>query len=581
MPVTIEHINVSYPLSPQRYALQDISFELLDGTCTLLVGQTGSGKSTLLDAISGLIPLQSGRVVLDGAAIWANSVQESKSARMRMGHVFQSPDQQLFAQTVKKEFAYSMRPYRLDAESVLERTHSSLDTFELGRDLLSRSPLMLSGGQKRRVAVASTDATCPDWLLLDEPTAGLDSASLVHLTTWLQQWKGRVRGGVVIATHDIDALLPYADTVILMKAGRIQEIVTADDLAANPFKLHIIGISLPQRLQMIHALGQIGVPLAEIKSAQSINAPDVANAVLEWKESVPAGNFAVFLSLKEPLLSSESWSEEVAIDEAAETYRPIATDNGFWRLDARAKWIGSFLLCLALLLQPHGWQTFVGLAVALGTVFIARLPLPRLWSVTKPILILAMISILFSSLTVRPFSHLPFHLALSKNEAITAFYGFLQIYAAMMIGLLLPATTSQMAIKEALAQILKPLSRLKFPVEAIALTASLTLRFIPLILRQFQRFRKISQSRGKRQVRPGKIAWRDFPATLIPLILSLLQHGEDVSVAMEARGYTVREVPLSTKFGGPGWTSLTVRDWVWIITATVLSCALVALRYWS
>ncbi|MCY9599264.1 energy-coupling factor ABC transporter ATP-binding protein, partial [Paenibacillus chitinolyticus] len=192
------------------FAVRDVSFTAVPGEITLLIGRSGAGKSTLLDMLGGLSVPDGGVIRYGDTGLWPGSKQSVREARRKLALVFQHPHEQLFAATVRGEFHYTLRPFKLSGEEREARTAEALELFGLGPELLDERPHELSGGTQRRAALASVFASRPRWLLLDEPTAGLDHEAAARLTGTLRDWTRRTGGGALVATHDLDAFLPVA-----------------------------------------------------------------------------------------------------------------------------------------------------------------------------------------------------------------------------------------------------------------------------------------------------------------------------------------------------------------------------------
>ncbi|GMA51272.1 energy-coupling factor transporter ATP-binding protein EcfA2 [Alicyclobacillus contaminans] len=241
--------------------LTDITVDFPTGAITLVIGAPGSGKSTLLQTLAGLLPVASGRIEVDGTPLW-NGRSPNKAALLQLGMVFQHPEDQLFCATVEKELRYSLRPYHLPDTAASAAIRNSLAAVDLPDEMLHRFPLTLSGGQKRRVALACTWAPEPRWLLLDEPTAGIDPRASAHLLQVLaERRRGRADGGAVIATHDLNPLLPLADWVLVLYEGRLIFAGTPETLVERPEVLELAEVGLPTALTVAQALQARGITL--------------------------------------------------------------------------------------------------------------------------------------------------------------------------------------------------------------------------------------------------------------------------------------------------------------------------------
>ena len=245
MSIVVEGLFHTYhPGTPlETHALKDASFEVAPGAWISVVGHTGSGKSTLAQHLNGLIYPQRGTVSVDGMEVREKS-PDLREIRRKVGFVFQYPEQQLFAETVFEEIAFAPRNWGVPEAEIPARVTSALSLVGLDEAYLPRSPFHLSGGEKRKIAIASVLSGAPQYLVLDEPTAGLDSFSrreLVSLLKRLQQ-DGM---GLLLVTHDLDIALQASDSIFILERG--EQVLSAppreviDYLQAHPLP----GLFLP------------------------------------------------------------------------------------------------------------------------------------------------------------------------------------------------------------------------------------------------------------------------------------------------------------------------------------------------
>lgn len=534
MPITVDHATV-YDPQHHNQILRDISCTLEDKHVTLLLGRTGAGKSTLLDALSGLIKIDAGTVLYDQSALWQGKRLNS-AVQFSLGNVFQYPEQQLFARTVKGEFDYSLHPLKLGKVEFQKRTMTALHEMGLSPQIMPESPLILSGGQKRRVALACTLATQPTWLFLDEPTAGLDPETTQKFLAYLSSWKQReASGGVVVATHDLEAFLPVADAIIVMHQGRILAHVTPRELCLNPRVLIEAEIGIPASIELAMLLHQQGIAVAD----GPLSPRQYADYLLH-----KIHGHATPLTINEGNINSalpiDSSTREIYPQTYQEASSREAREKFVSTLDPRAKWLFYLLISIGILMQTHVVGLILGSMVCVATVFLTRVPPREIAPVIKPFVLLTILSVLLSGLR---FGNAPtqWHLGtvyFSLQAALLTFMQLYKILLVMILGVLLPATTSQLKMKKGLERSLAVLQRLRLPVEAFSLGASLLLHFIPVIMKEMQRFSRITRARGKRPTKIGTVRIRDVSALVIPLVLSVLQLGSDLALAMEARGYT-------------------------------------------
>ncbi|MGI6252848.1 MAG: ATP-binding cassette domain-containing protein [Aminivibrio sp.] len=220
MSIAVRSLGHTYhPGTPlETRSLSDISFDFPRGTWFSVAGHTGSGKSTLAQHLNGIIRPMEGQVVVDGMEVKDKS-PDLREIRRRVGLVFQYPEQQIFAETVRDEIAFAPLNWGVPEREIEDRIAAAVAAVGLDERFLPRSPLQLSGGEKRKVAIASVLSSRPDYLVLDEPTAGLDSFSRKELTALLS--KLRKDGmGILLITHDLDIALSKSDTILVLDDGR-------------------------------------------------------------------------------------------------------------------------------------------------------------------------------------------------------------------------------------------------------------------------------------------------------------------------------------------------------------------------
>ena len=266
--MSIEFKNVSFQYganSPFSFdALKDVSVSFEPGKITAVIGSTGSGKSTLVQHLNGLNKPTEGEVVIFDHKLIANEKPKGlKELRSRVGLVFQFPEMQLFEETVFKDVSFGPSNFGFTEEESLKSVKQALTLVGIDESLWERSPLDLSGGQKRRVAIAGVIASNPEVLVLDEPTAGLDpqgSKDMMSLFLGLNQEHNKT---IIMVTHDMDHVLNYADNVVVMDKGSCIYQGPAKDFFSDKELLNSLGFVLPRILQLKHLLEEKGYTLSE------------------------------------------------------------------------------------------------------------------------------------------------------------------------------------------------------------------------------------------------------------------------------------------------------------------------------
>ena len=241
----------------EKKALDDVSIEIQTGEFIGLIGHTGSGKSTLIQHLNGIIPPTSGEILLDGENIHKDKAK-LKEVRRRIGLAFQYPEYQLFEMTVYKDVAFGPTNMQLSKEEIHESVVSALETVGIPHELYEKSPFELSGGQKRRVAIAGVLAMNPEVLILDEPTAGLDPRGRDEILAAVGRLH-RERGiTVILVSHSMEDVAKLADRIIVMHKGKAAMTGTPREIFSCPAELEGMGLAAPQMSYVFASLKEKG-----------------------------------------------------------------------------------------------------------------------------------------------------------------------------------------------------------------------------------------------------------------------------------------------------------------------------------
>ena len=239
------------------HALRDCSFALEQGELMCIIGHTGSGKSTLVQLLNGLLTPTSGEVLLDGENIFADK-KRLRKARFDVGLVFQYPEYQLFEETVRKDIAFGPKNKGLKGEELEQAVKQAADFAGLDERLLDKSPFDLSGGEKRRAAIAGVMAMQPRVLVLDEPTAGLDPAGREQLLGRIKQYRDRTGSSVVLVSHSMEDVADCADRVLVLDHGSVVCCDVPERVFADAERLESIGLRVPQITRIFLELKRMG-----------------------------------------------------------------------------------------------------------------------------------------------------------------------------------------------------------------------------------------------------------------------------------------------------------------------------------
>ena len=244
----------------ERVAIDGISLTIEPGQLVGIIGHTGSGKSTFIQHLNALLQPTAGKVYCGGKDINADKYSR-KAVKAQVGLVFQYPEYQLFEETVYKDIAFGPRNMKLGEDEIDARVREAADFAGVDEELFERSPLELSGGQKRRVAIAGVIAMRPDVLVLDEPTAGLDPEGCRQILANIMRYKEKTGSSVLIVSHNMDDVARLAERILVFSNGGIVMDGRPDEVFSQPEKLMEIGLSVPHATEIAMALRAHGVAL--------------------------------------------------------------------------------------------------------------------------------------------------------------------------------------------------------------------------------------------------------------------------------------------------------------------------------
>ena len=247
----------------EHTALDRVNFSLYPGEFIGVIGHTGSGKSTLMQQLNGLLKPTSGSVILDGQDIWADK-KLTRQARFRVGLVFQYPEYQLFEETVYRDIAYGPKNMGLSAEEVDRRVREAAGFVGITDQQLEASPFDLSGGQKRRVAIAGVIAMEPEVLILDEPTAGLDPTGRAEILNNIESYRKAKNATILMVSHSMEDVARLTDRLLVMNGSRLVVDGTPEQVFSRAEELVAMGLSIPQVTQVFMHLRRMGVDVENV-----------------------------------------------------------------------------------------------------------------------------------------------------------------------------------------------------------------------------------------------------------------------------------------------------------------------------
>ncbi|MCI8477217.1 MAG: energy-coupling factor transporter ATPase [Oscillospiraceae bacterium] len=241
----------------QQTALDHVDFAAYPGECLGIIGRTGSGKSTLIQHLNGLLKPTAGQVLLEGKDIWSSKAQ-TRATRFFVGLVFQYPEYQLFEETVYQDIAFGPKNMGLDENEIDRRVRQAAAFVGLEEAVLNVSPFELSGGQKRRVAIAGVIAMEPKVLVLDEPTAGLDPEGVAQILSNIQDYRTANGAAVILVSHSMEEVARMADRLVVIHNGRIPLSGTPKEVFAHGETLISMGLGVPQITRVFTRLRAMG-----------------------------------------------------------------------------------------------------------------------------------------------------------------------------------------------------------------------------------------------------------------------------------------------------------------------------------
>ena len=260
--IKTEDLTYTYSIGTpfEKTAVNNVDLEIEEGTFSGIIGHTGSGKSTLIQHLNGLIKPTSGKVFIDGQDIWSKDVK-IRDIRFKVGLVFQYPEYQIFEETVYKDIAFGPKNMGLPDEEIDRRVKETAELVGLKPEMLDKSPFELSGGQKRRVAIAGVMAMEPKVLILDEPTAGLDPKGRDKILNQIKEYHRQKNTTVLLVSHSMEDVAKFADKILVMNKAQVFCYEDTPDVFKRADELTSIGLSVPQITRVFLELKKRGIDI--------------------------------------------------------------------------------------------------------------------------------------------------------------------------------------------------------------------------------------------------------------------------------------------------------------------------------
>ena len=522
--MSIELKNVTYTYSPgtayESHALKDVSLVIPDGQFIGIIGHTGSGKSTLIQHLNALVQPTSGQVLYNGEDVWAEKY-DRKQLRSEVGLVFQYPEHQLFENDVISDVCFGPMNQGLSREEAEKEAKQALTQVGVKESNFKKSPFELSGGQKKRVAIAGVLAMNPKILILDEPTAGLDPKGRDDILDQIAELH-KVRGiTIVLVSHSMEDIAKYVERLIVMNHGE----AVFDDEPKKVFshykELETMGLAAPQITYIMHALKEHG-----------LHVDADATTVEEARDSI----LAALVQANSPLLN-KGGAEKMIRDITIGQYYPAK--SVLHRLDPRTKFLGT----LGFLISVFLFHTFLGYAVAtaflVAMIAISKVPVKFMFKGLKAIVMILLITVAFNIILTPGEVLWRFGIIKVTREGLVLAGRMAIRLVYLVIGSsIMTLTTTPNQLTDGLERLLRPLNKIRVPVHEIAMMMSIALRFIPILLEETDKIMKAQIARGA-DFENGNLIQKakNMVPLLVPLFISAFRRANDLAMAMEARCY--------------------------------------------
>lgn len=506
---------------------------LAPGTVSLLMGRNGAGKSTLLEKLAGLRPPETLKIYYGEQPLWL----ENQFGRRRLnekalhcyGYACQAPEQGLFARSVADELAYSLRPYRLETAERQARVTHALAAVGWDGTWLDRDPYLMSGGERRRAALAAVFATPADWVLLDEPTAGLDGAGHAQLAEQIGRLKASGTG-VVLVSHDSDWAMPLADSIMILDGdGSIRQ-CGRDELLDRPEWLEEAGTSVPLWLETAHSLLRSGVPAQLLwEPSTAAAAASAVAATVDGPDRAPAASGAAG-HVEQQSTAQASGSRSASL---RKPHRLTA-------FDPRSVWLAYIVLSVGIFAQKSWSGLLLGGITAVVLLAAGRISLWRWRGLIVNFAVFSLVASAFFAVGAGNGG------ILFDVEGFTGtLFSFARTMVVMLLGLGLPLVMTPLSLRRALEQLLSFKGKTPAVAQRFILTVTLMMRFVPVLLQEWERFQRIFLARGKQTAARMQTIRRLRDAS-IPFLLALFRLGDEVALALESRGVSEHKRPTRT-----------------------------------
>lgn len=520
--LAFSHVSIAYENAD---VLNDISLSIPSGRVTLIAGRSGAGKTTLACLAAGLTKAQSGSVLLGGTAPVPGEVALA----------FQNPEQQLFLETVEHELAFAPRNLGCSEDEVARRVSDAASQLEI-KELLPSDPFCLSGGQARRVALASILTLSPRAVVLDEPTAGLDAPARAALHRLVQDL-ARKGLPVLVVSHDLEEWLAIADQVVLLADGTIAWQGTPAALASDMGAFTRAGLEPPESWQLRELLAQ-----AEKRDSAGVNGTASVETAAQGQEAAAArGPEAGVVQGSEGTSAQEPSSHGPKV--AARPGRKDTAGRGLEGVDARVKVILLLVATAALFAARAPWALAVWAMLCLLVLRASGIGGKAVARALKPVALLFAFIVCANLVSCDGSADIALagSVGISTVGAARAATAVARIIMLVCLALSVAESTTPTKLAHACTSLMRPLGHIGVPIEDVGLVLSMALRFIPVVSEEAGRIRLAQRARGV-NFDEGSVLRRvrAWAAVLTPLVVGLFRRADRVAESMDARCYGQR-----------------------------------------
>jgi energy-coupling factor transport system permease/ATP-binding protein len=530
---------------------------LESGTLTLVMGPNGAGKTSWLEKLAGLrdpegLKIRYGVEPLRRRRKFRPGWRLNPVALLQYGYASQSPEEALFARSVKEELLYSLGPYArsLGSEGQKAEMNQAVEAVGFDSSWLQRDPFRMSGGERRRTALASLFVTPAPWLLLDEPTAGLDREGHERVAGHLQQLRQDGRG-IILVSHDSDWALPLADQVLILHSSGEFRRCRVEELVDHLEWIEEAGLQVPVWLRVVRQARYSGVPLERLW-----NPTEAADAIAELENFDELGE----------RIGEEKASSPANDPGIVKAGRPFATiAHRLTRFDPRAVWL-SYAIVAAGLFSLSTWLGMaVGVLLVFGLLLAGNVSLRRWMGVIGNFVYFGLIVSCFAGVVSHGDGRL------WDKEAFTGtLFPFARTLLVLLIGLALPLVMTPLSLRRSLEQLVSWRGKTTAFWQKFILTVMIMMRFVTVLLAEWERFGRIFLARGKETGKSPRVLVRRLWGVALPFMLALFRLGDDVATSLESRGVRMNIKP----------TRGTHLNWKWADTALIAGAAILSGVLW-